>query len=371
VRYFQHDTNSKTNRKLRKVIRTHGPTGYAIWWAALEELYRSEASGFMIEADELWLENLAEILCISDHRTLIRVFDTFAEVNLISPQLWADHHLHVDAILDRGDEYIRKKSLNAERQSRFRAKAITQSEEEECVSNALRNAKSNDVTPSEIRDHIQNSDSEFINQIQRSEDLDRSCQTETISHFENSSENLAEDDPTTEDLDSVKGKPEINLKTGKPRKGRKSSGGALAAKSAANPETFEAWWKSYRQMCLMIDAEPGRKSEAVAEWLDKPEIYESQRFQDGDRAYAEYVGRRFQQKGEVYGISHGCRYLRSDKWADALDRAALSQQVGVNLSDPQSVKAAAKKAADDRMWEEVRANVQAMQSVEEPDYVEF
>lgn len=116
----------------------------------------------MIEADELWLENLAEILCISDHRTLIRVFDTFAEVNLISPQLWADHHLHVEAIVERGDEYIRKKSLNAERQSRFRAKPKAQEDEEKRVSNALRNAESNDVTPSEIRDHIQNS--EFIDQ---------------------------------------------------------------------------------------------------------------------------------------------------------------------------------------------------------------
>jgi Fe2+ or Zn2+ uptake regulation protein len=146
MKYFQHDTNSRTNRKLRKVLRTHGTTGYAIWWAILEELYANEDSGFEIKADELWLETLAESLCISDHRTLIRVLDTFAEVGLISRQHWQEEYLFIEAIHERGDNYIQKKTANAKRQARFREKQ----KEASRVSNALRNAKSNEVTPSDI-----------------------------------------------------------------------------------------------------------------------------------------------------------------------------------------------------------------------------
>ena len=149
MRYFQHDTDSRTNRKLRKVIRTHGPTGFAIWWAVLEELYSADNEGFQLYADELWLEGLAESLCISDYRTLIRVLDTFSEIGLIEPQLWEEHHIYVQAIKERGDRYIEKKLLNAKRQARFREKRKQEKDEQKHVSNALRNGKSNDVTLSE------------------------------------------------------------------------------------------------------------------------------------------------------------------------------------------------------------------------------
>ena len=156
MKFFRHDTDVRSNRKLRKVLRTHGPTGGFIWWAILEELYKADESGFQIHADELWLESLAESCCISDYRTLIRVLDTFAEIGLIDSQLWHEHHIYVHAIKERGDRYIEKKSLNAKRQARYKAR---KKEEEVSESNALLtreqtlgNAKSNEVTPSEIRD---------------------------------------------------------------------------------------------------------------------------------------------------------------------------------------------------------------------------
>lgn len=149
MRYFQHDTDSRTNRKLRKVLRTHGPTGYAIWWALLEELCQADDDGFELKADELWLESLAESMVISDPRTLTRVFDTFAEVGLISAQLWAEHYIATEKIKERGDNYVRQKSLNAKRQAEFRKRKAEIEASMSQGSNALRNVISNDVTPSE------------------------------------------------------------------------------------------------------------------------------------------------------------------------------------------------------------------------------
>jgi hypothetical protein len=125
MKFFSHDTNVRSNRKIRKVLRTHGVTGYAIWWALLEELCLADNNGFQLAADDLWLEGLAESLCLSDHRTLIRVLDTFAEVGLISPQLWAEHTIYVEAIAERGDADVKKKAKHAEAQARHSAKGKT------------------------------------------------------------------------------------------------------------------------------------------------------------------------------------------------------------------------------------------------------
>lgn len=159
MKWFQHKTDAHRNRKIRKVLRVHGPTGYGIWFALLEKLYEAEGE-FQIKADELWLEDFADDLKITDPRTLTRVFDTFAEVGLISRQLWAEQVIYCEKIVEQGDEYIQKKAQNAERQARFREKAKGEKEGKSLVSNALRNGESNDVTPSEIRDQIQISESD-------------------------------------------------------------------------------------------------------------------------------------------------------------------------------------------------------------------
>ena len=122
MKWFKHDTDSLRNRKIRKVIRVHGATGYAVWFAVLENLYERE-DGFQVEADELWLEDLADDLKISDYRTLIRVLDTFAEVGLISSQLWQGEHIvYCEAIAERGDNYIEKRAKEAEKKRVQRAK---------------------------------------------------------------------------------------------------------------------------------------------------------------------------------------------------------------------------------------------------------
>lgn len=122
MKWFKHDTDSLRNRKIRKVVRVHGATGYAVWFAVLEKLYEME-DGFQVEADELWLEDLADDLKISDYRILIRVLDTFAEVGLISSQLWqGEHTVYCEAIAERGDNYIEKRAKEAEKKRVQRAK---------------------------------------------------------------------------------------------------------------------------------------------------------------------------------------------------------------------------------------------------------
>ena len=122
MKWFKHDTDSLRNRKIRKVVRTHGPTGYAIWFALLEKLYDEEGA-FQIVADELWLEDLCDDLKIGDYRTLIRVFDTFAEVGLISRQLWeGEHIIYCEALAERGDGYLVKRIKETEKKRNQRAK---------------------------------------------------------------------------------------------------------------------------------------------------------------------------------------------------------------------------------------------------------
>lgn len=156
MKYFQHDTDARRNRKIRKVLRTHGPTGGFIWWSILEELYTSDNDGFQIHADELWLESFAESLCISDYRTLIRVFDTLAEIGLIDSQLWQEHYIYVHSIKERGDKYVAQKSLHARRQAKYRAKKEAQQDQESDASLTHQqisgDGETKEVTPSEIRD---------------------------------------------------------------------------------------------------------------------------------------------------------------------------------------------------------------------------
>lgn len=39
--YFSHDFDSRTDIKIRNLIRAHGMTGYGIYWALVEDLYRN------------------------------------------------------------------------------------------------------------------------------------------------------------------------------------------------------------------------------------------------------------------------------------------------------------------------------------------
>lgn len=155
MKYFQHDTSALSNRKIRKIVRTHGCTGYAIWWALLEELYSAEDSGFQIKADDLWLETLAEKLCLADYKALLRVIETMASVGLVNSQMWAESILYVDAIAERGDTYIRQKAQAAERKRRERTLKKSKRVTEE---SRVTDCENGNVTPSDT-DPDSNADS--------------------------------------------------------------------------------------------------------------------------------------------------------------------------------------------------------------------
>lgn len=156
MKWFKHDTDCLRNRKIRKIIRTHGAIGYAIWFALLEKLYESEGD-FQVLADEMWLEDLADDLKISDYRTLIRVFDTFADVGLISSQLWqGEHILYCEAIAERGDAYMEKrvKETQRKRNQRAKKKALSLGDKK-----GTRGQMPN-VPPADVRDQISDLDQE-------------------------------------------------------------------------------------------------------------------------------------------------------------------------------------------------------------------
>jgi len=122
MQWFRHDTNALRNRKLRKAIRSHGATAYAVYFALLEYIYTEEGE-FSVLADELWLENLADDLRITDYRVLVRVLDTFAEVGLIDRQLWeGDHAIFIQSVVERGDAYLVKRAKEAEKKRVQRAR---------------------------------------------------------------------------------------------------------------------------------------------------------------------------------------------------------------------------------------------------------
>lgn len=125
MKYFKHDLKARQNQKLWKFIKTHGMTGYGIWWSLLEVIYEAEDKGFQVSADELWLERFADELRVSDSRVLTRILDTLAELNLIDMQLWQEHIIFVPGIIERGDSYIQQKAKNRDRVKKHREKQKT------------------------------------------------------------------------------------------------------------------------------------------------------------------------------------------------------------------------------------------------------
>ena len=39
--YFSHDYNTRTDDKIKKLIRSHGMIGYGIFWSIIEDLYNN------------------------------------------------------------------------------------------------------------------------------------------------------------------------------------------------------------------------------------------------------------------------------------------------------------------------------------------
>lgn len=399
MKWFKHQTDAHRNRKIRKVLRVHGVTGYGIWFALLERLYEREGS-FQINADELWLEDFADDLKITDYRTLVRVFDTFAEVGLISRQLWEEHVIYCESIIQEGDTYTQKKALNAERQARFREKHKPEKKEKSRVSNALRNAESNDVTLSEIRDQIQRSDTdseqekdqETENPIEEKEktrackkvdrpsskkielpeqeELPPSVKERTIDHSTNpegpggaaavvhefvEAELVEDEEPVVQ----PQAKAVAIVSSGRYKHPCERMNHALTCGARQDSE-YMRFWDVYGRLGSVVSNRPaayGDKQEAESEWMalrqwlrvekkDTPEYWAE--FWAGMDAFSEQATAASDAKGEMFGFKGAAKFLRDRDWVDALQTKHYQEQIAASGLKRKSEKSKAEIAAEER-----------------------
>jgi hypothetical protein len=125
MKYFKHDLVAFDNDKVWDLIEAHGMQGYGIWWWLLEKLYAAEPEGFQISATQTWFKRSSKAMNLTDWRTLVRVLDTFAEIGLISAQLWAEHTIHAEGIKNRAENYIRQRELATERKRKQRVRSTS------------------------------------------------------------------------------------------------------------------------------------------------------------------------------------------------------------------------------------------------------
>jgi hypothetical protein len=123
VKFFTHEINSRTDDRLFELLDIHGLNGYGFFWVILEELYGSEETGFQIEATNIWMKRLARSLNLTDDRTIIRYFDTLADLGLIDKQLWHERIIYSQGVMQRADAYMKKKAKEAEKKRNQRIQA--------------------------------------------------------------------------------------------------------------------------------------------------------------------------------------------------------------------------------------------------------
>lgn len=344
MKWFQHDTDMLRNRKIRKLIRVHGITGYGLWCAVLEKLYGHE-QGFEIEADELWFEDLAEDLKLSDHRTPIRVLDTLAQLGLIDSQLWAEHTIYAPAIAERGDAYTMRREKEKEKKRKQRAKAkaagdlslIALDTSPDCplgtplgTGGQLFDVPSADPDP----DPDPNSDPEIDQDLLKSSipkcpDIEPLCSADAlrdrapISKIKQPepSEPAKQEADTVTPLDSQAEEPGAQPK---PRTRKKSTaGGKTKTEAQHHPEAFAKFWNDYRGHLKAIESNvwvTQKRPEAIKVW---DSLIASgvplETILEGAQAWFELTLRMMKAKGKVYGAPHCCRFLSGRLWESALD----------------------------------------------------
>jgi hypothetical protein len=121
MKFFTHEIASRNDDRIFQLIDIHGLGGYGFFWVILEELYGSEENGFQIEATNIWMKRLARSLNITDDRTIIRYFDTLADLGLIEKQLWQEHIIYSQGVMKRSDAYMQRKAKEAEKKRKQRS----------------------------------------------------------------------------------------------------------------------------------------------------------------------------------------------------------------------------------------------------------
>lgn len=103
--YFSHDYNTRTDEKIKKLIRKHGMLGYGVFWAIVEDLYNNDN---ILETDyegisyELRVDQLIVQSVINDFSLFVIDGDKFGS-------------LSVQKRIDERDERSRKASRSAKK----------------------------------------------------------------------------------------------------------------------------------------------------------------------------------------------------------------------------------------------------------------
>ena len=124
MKFFNHEISSRKDDQIFELIDIHGLAGYGFFWVILEELYGAEDTGFQIQATSVWMKRLARSLNLTDDRTLVRYFDTLADLGLINKQLWQEHIIYSSGVMERADAYMQRKAKEAEKKRNQRAQAL-------------------------------------------------------------------------------------------------------------------------------------------------------------------------------------------------------------------------------------------------------
>jgi hypothetical protein len=124
MKFFNHEIGSRKDDQIFELIDIHGLAGYGFFWVILEELYGAEDTGFQIQATNVWMRRLARSLNLTDDRTLVRYFDTLADLGLINKQLWQEHIIYSSGVMERADAYMQRKAKEAEKKRNQRAQAL-------------------------------------------------------------------------------------------------------------------------------------------------------------------------------------------------------------------------------------------------------
>lgn len=354
MKWFHHDTDMHRNRKIRKLIRTHGATGYAFWCVLLEKLYEIE-NGFQIEADELWFEDIAEDLKLADYRTPIRILDTLSELELINKQLWQEHVISSPAIAKRGDSYIVKRTQEAEKKQRYRERQKAMStvdkegtegqtwtlstsdpdpysdldpEKEEFKQDLIKRSIPPKEKPNPKSGYSPEARSSSIPIEVLDPEPHPTHQTRPMSHTPPEShpkplETTSLYNPTSQaGIEPQNHAGELTAVPCNSLKKKKS-------KLDYSPD-FEAWWAGYYQFCLQVGASAGKKPEAWTEWLRRRyEVETPAEFWEGNKIYQQYKCVQFSQRGQAIGVTHGSRYVRDEGWREELDRSRTTVQIVV------------------------------------------
>ena len=133
MKFFTHEIASRNDDRIFELIDIHGLGGYGFFWVILEELYGSEENGFQIEATSIWMKRLARSLNITDDRTLVRYFDTLADLGLIDKQMWHERIIYSQGVMKRSDCYMQRKAKEAEKKRKQRSLAKNLLDDPEAV----------------------------------------------------------------------------------------------------------------------------------------------------------------------------------------------------------------------------------------------